>query len=91
VDADNGLQCRLPAHAGDVHRNERGPFTRVAAPGQTTFSRVEQLVAAATRRTSSELGTSSETVDHNRHVHRARQNEKRKAARAAAAAEVVGV
>lgn len=55
MDAENGLQCRLPAHADVVHRNERGPFTNVAAPGQTTFAKVEQLVAAATARTDAGL------------------------------------
>jgi hypothetical protein len=61
VDTETGLRCRLPAHPGDVHRHERGPFTRVAAPGQTSFARVEQLVAAATAHSSYDYADAGDT------------------------------
>lgn len=50
VDASNGLRCKLPAHGDDNHAHERGRFTRVAAPGQVSFPKVEELVARATAR-----------------------------------------
>lgn len=50
IDADTGRQCRLPAHPGEAHRHERGPFFRAAPPEQTHFRAREQLDAAATRR-----------------------------------------
>jgi hypothetical protein len=55
VDAETGLRCRLPAHGDKGHRSERGPFHLVAAPGQATFARVEQLAAAAESRCGSDL------------------------------------
>jgi TPP-dependent indolepyruvate ferredoxin oxidoreductase alpha subunit len=50
IDADTGRRCRLPAHAGEAHRHERGPFFRTAPPEQTHFRAREQLDAAATSR-----------------------------------------
>lgn len=50
IDADTGRRCRLPAHPGEAHRHERGPFFRTADPTQTHFRAREQLDAAATRR-----------------------------------------
>lgn len=47
MDADTGLRCRLPAHARGQHRHERGAFTRVAAPGETSFVERERLAVAA--------------------------------------------
>jgi hypothetical protein len=49
IDADTGRRCRLPAHPGQQHRHERGPFFRTAPPEQTSFRVREQLDAAATR------------------------------------------
>jgi len=48
--AETGRQCRMPAHPlePDRHRHERGPFFRVAAPGQA-FTRRDLLDQAATR------------------------------------------
>lgn len=46
-----GYGCqRLAPHPGLRHRHGRGEFERVAAPGQTSFPRVEQLVAVAESR-----------------------------------------
>lgn len=33
IDADTGRQCRRLEHADEVHRSERGDFTRVLPPG----------------------------------------------------------
>lgn len=47
VDAATGRACKLPAHPGEVHRSERGPFVRVAAPGATSFPLRQALEHAA--------------------------------------------
>lgn len=50
INADTGRQCALPGgHAGE-HRHGRTAFTRVATPGQTSFTRRDALDAAATAR-----------------------------------------
>lgn len=59
IDAETGRQCRLPAHphAPDQHRSERGPFHRLALPGQTKFTRREALDAQASSRSASPFTT----------------------------------
>lgn len=59
IDAETGRQCRLPAHphAPDQHRSERGPFHRLAAPGQTQFKRRAELDALASSRSTSPFTT----------------------------------
>lgn len=50
VNADTGLPCRLPAHVKGDHHDGRTRFVRLAAPGQTSFPRVEQLLVHAQAR-----------------------------------------
>lgn len=51
VDAETGRTCKLLVHPEDPdrHRSERGPFFRVALPGQTTFALQRTLDESATR------------------------------------------
>lgn len=56
--ADTGRQCALPGgHAGE-HRHGRTAFTRVATPGQTSFTRRDALDSMAGRRLGNPFTTS---------------------------------
>lgn len=58
INADTGRQCALPGgHAGE-HRHGRTAFTRVATPGQTSFTRRDALDSMAGRRLGNPFTTS---------------------------------